>query len=437
MATALLEKIGLERVPQEQKTTSWLEYAIMQLSFSANTGNFLLPALAVLHGGLSPLAAFGSTFIGATLAFILVSLLTLPGSRLGLPAQYVMRLLLGTKLSRFFASPVRSITSLYWFSVQTIGGTYVIQSITEIVLGKKAPFIPIALLLAIIMSVLAVVGFHAVKNAIKLFLPLLLTGQLLMLFLLVPSYQTSVSASEGPFSWSMFMLYVGLTFVQYVSGVSASSDITRYAKSPTQGAVGVGIGNIIGFAITAVIAILCATVYQTSNPFVSLIDEATSVWIIIILGCYAVLSMVSINLSNAYTGSFSLLNIFPQIGRMTSAAVFGIIATLTSLYTPLVTEAQGIIQLFGYVIIPVSAIIVAQYSIVKRLRLTEQEVLQLTTNVPTKRISVFSLLFGAVVYILLPDSISPGFVTFIITFTFYLIGKRNELRLAEKNVVSA
>lgn len=437
MATALLEKIGLERVPQEQKTTSWLEYAIMQLSFSANTGNFLLPALAVLHGGLSPVAAFSSTFIGATLAFILVSLLTLPGSRLGLPAQYVMRLLLGTKLSRFFASPVRSITSLYWFSVQTIGGTYVIQSITEIVLDKKAPFIPIALILAIVMSVLAVVGFHAVKQAIKLFLPLLLIGQFLMLYLLVPSFQTALPNSEGTFSWSMFMLYVGLTFVQYVSGVSASSDITRYAKSPLHGALGVGVGNIVGFAITAVIAILCATVYQTSNPFVSLIDATPAAWMIIILGCYAVLSMVSINLSNAYTGSFSLLNIFPKIGRISSAAIFGVVATLTSLYTPLVTEAQGIIQLLGYVIIPVSAIIVAEYSIVKRLRLSEQDLLLLASNVPTKKISVFALLFGAIVYILLPDSISPGFLTFIITFIFYLLGKKNEHKHAEKNVVSA
>lgn len=97
-----MERFGLEAVPKELRSTSWFDYFLIQLSFSVNAGNFLLPALAVMEGGLSVMQAAVSTVIGAALAFLFVSLLSLPGSVHGIPAQYAMRSYIGVSGARFF-----------------------------------------------------------------------------------------------------------------------------------------------------------------------------------------------------------------------------------------------------------------------------------------------------------------------------------------------
>lgn len=66
-----MERFGLEAVPKELRSTSWFDYFLIQLSFSVNAGNFLLPALAVMEGGLSVMQAAVSTIIGAAFAFYL------------------------------------------------------------------------------------------------------------------------------------------------------------------------------------------------------------------------------------------------------------------------------------------------------------------------------------------------------------------------------
>lgn len=249
-----IERFGLESIPGDRKQTKWYEYAGIQLAFSVNTGNVLVPALAVLTGGLSVGWAILSTVIGASLAFILVSLLSLPGARHGLPAQFVIRTMIGTILSRYFASPIRSITSLYWFSVQTIGGSMVIIALMERLAGITIPLLLLAPCLAVVMAILALVGFDAVKKATKWFLPILFLGQGVMLFLIFQMNlvsHSSIFPAGGAFEAGTFFFFASLAFVQYVSGVSASSDMTRYAKSPKQAFWGVLSGNIIGFIITA------------------------------------------------------------------------------------------------------------------------------------------------------------------------------------------
>ena len=118
MNTSKFERYGLEPVPLSLKQSSWKEYAIITFAFSVNAGNFLVPTLAVTQGNLSWQAAFLAVWIGALLAFLLVSALSIPGALYGLPGQYIVRAFTGSWLATKIASPIRVITSLYWFSVQ-------------------------------------------------------------------------------------------------------------------------------------------------------------------------------------------------------------------------------------------------------------------------------------------------------------------------------
>ncbi|TFD92509.1 cytosine permease [Jeotgalibacillus sp. R-1-5s-1] len=417
-----IEKIGLDEVPSSLKQTRWYEYAFIQIAFSVNTGNVLVPALAVLTGGLSAGWAMASTMSGALLAFLLVSLLSLPGARHGLPAQYVIRTMIGTRLSRYFASPVRSITSLYWFSVQTIGGSMVIQFILREYFNISVPLLLLTSLFSIMMTVLALIGFDAVKKTIKWFIPVLFLSQGLMIYLII-RYMTSADAinmNTGEFSSGMFLFFAGLAFVQYVSGVSASSDITRYAKSPGEGFTGVFIGNAVGFTVVALIGTLYAASLGSVNPFVTASELTDSTLLILLIAAGAVISMISINLSNAYTGGYSLLNAFPRIGRVNSAMLFGIAATLLSLFPVIVEQAEFYISLLGAAIIPLSAIIVTDYLFFKRLAIQEDDLLKLMTGTSLANTpALLTVIICIPLYLLIPDQASPGFTVFLAASLLY------------------
>ncbi|MCA1056914.1 cytosine permease [Rossellomorea aquimaris] len=426
----VIERLGLEPVPAEQKNTTWKEYFIIQLAFSVNAGNFLIPALAVIEGGLSFTAAFFSTVFGALAAFLCVSYLSLPGSRYGLPAQYVLRTLIGTRLSMLVASPIRSLTSLYWFSVQTIGGTYVLLSIMEKVAGITYPFIPVAVVLAVIMTILALVGFHAVKKATKYFIPVLVAGQIVILYLFLTkglSTGTLNTLNDGTKDASIAtcFFYSSLVFVQYVSGVSASSDMTRYSKSSAHGFWGLYAGNVVGFMMTALLGGLSAALFGELNPFVAAGEITSSLFLLIIITACAMVSMISINLSNAYTGGYSLLNALPKLSRIQSAAVFGSLGIILSSIPSLVKNAQDYISLLGILIIPISAIVTADYLFVRKGRIEEGSLLQLLNGTSMfNKEALYVLTAGMFAYILIPERYSPGFLSFIMTCVMYVLAKR-------------
>ncbi|WP_242517885.1 cytosine permease [Halobacillus sp. GSS1] len=427
----VIEQYGLEAVPAEKRDTPWYRFAFIQIAIAANAGNFLVPALAVLEGGLSFWTGVISTSIGAILGFLLVSFLSLPGARLGIPAQYALRTILGVNGTRFLSAPIRSLTSLYWFSVQTIGGTYVIQQLILRLTGINLPFWVYSIPLSILMVTLAIVGFNAVKKAMSYFLPLLLVGEATILYVYFTTNVTPgslmmlQSGGLGGSSPSM-LFFASLAFVQYVSGVSASADMTRYAKSPSHGFYGLLIGNGIGFFITAVIGCASAYLFQDINPYVSSTDLTDSPLLITIITATAIVSMISINVSNAYTGGFSLLNTFPKLSRVQAAVVFGSVGVLLSGFPTLVNEAESFISLLGGLIIPISAVICSDYLIVKRIHLDEEDLILLTKPRYVNSLAMGVIMAGSLLYFLLPESWSPGFLTFLVIFILYPFLKKKD-----------
>ena len=423
-----IERFGLESVPQDLRKTRWYEYTIIQIAFSVNAGNFLVPALAVLEGGLSFTAAFFSCVLGAMFAFLFVSMLSIPGAKNGIPSQFAIRTMVGIKGAKYISSPIRTVTSLYWFSVQTIGGALVIQHLVQKVFAISLPFFLIASILAIIMTILALIGFEAVKKATKYFMPILLLGQGMMIYLLLresnllTSVETSSIASNNI---STMLFFASLAFVQYVSGVSSSADITRYAVSPKEGFIGLFSGNVIGFMLTAFFGAYTASLSGEWNPFVFTSNLSESYIVISIIMLAAILSMISINLSNAYTGGFSLLNSLPKLGRVKSAILFGVFGITFSLTPTFVDEAKQLISLLGGFVIPLSAVIVVDFIFNKKLNLDIDVVLPLYN----KR-AFYSIAIGMPLYFLLPESLSPGFIAFLLTaiiYKLFLIGKRTEI----------
>ncbi|MCZ8536282.1 cytosine permease [Paenisporosarcina quisquiliarum] len=425
--TGNFEQYGLEAVPSSLKISTWKEYAIITFAFSVNAGNFLVPALAVTQGNLPWLAAFLAVWIGALLAFLCVSALSIPGALYGLPGQYILRTFVGSWLATKIASPIRVLTSLYWFSVQTIGGTFILQAVISIFVDIHIPFAVLASLTASLMAYLALVGYDAVKKVTRLFLPLLIIGQGLMLFVIFKemSAVNAISTSNSSMHWGVFFFYMSLAFVQFVSGVSASSDMTRYAKTARQGFVGMFVGNTAGYFMTALIGTLVAAYFHSTNPFVTLSDQAPSFYVGLFITFSGLLAMISINIGNAYTGGFSLLNTWPSLGRIKSALLFGGTGVFLSCFPRLSAEAAAIISLLGAGIVPLSAIIVIDYLWFKRGTISEEDLLQVVSgSYKINLAAIITFVTMSIAYLIIPKELSPGMLVFIVSSIVYLVLKK-------------
>ena len=417
------EQYGLEAVPSALKQSTWKEYAVITFAFSVNAGNFLVPALAVTQGKLPWLAAFIAVWVGALLAFLCVSAVSIPGALYGLPGQYILRTFVGSWLATKIASPIRVFTSIYWFSVQTIGGTYILQAVILHYLGIHIPFVLIAIVIACIMAYLAVVGYEAVKKVTRLFLPVLITGQGLMLYVVFTEIPvvSGVPTTELTMNWSVFFFYMSLAFVQFVSGVSSSSDMTRYAKTARHGFIGMFLGNSIGYLITALLGTVVAAYFHSTNPFVALSD-ATIPIIGLVITLSGLLAMISINIGNAYTGGFSLLNTWPTLGRIKSALLFGLVGVTLSCFPSFSSEATSIISLLGAGIVPLSAIIVVDYLWIKRGAISEEHLVNVASGSYKLNISaIITFVIMSLTYLFIPKEFSPGMLIFMSSSIVYLL----------------
>jgi purine-cytosine permease-like protein len=430
----LIERFGLDPVPKELRTSKWIDYTFIQIAFSVNAGNFLVPAMAVIEGGLSFQYAVLSTILGASLAFFFVAWLSLPGATHGIPSQFAIRSIIGIKGAQFAASPIRTITSLYWFAVQTIGGTFVISELFYRLFEIKIPFLLISISLAAIMTLLALIGFDAIKKATKFFIPILFIGQGIILYLYITTGSIektffNIVTEPQAFSPLSFLFFASLAFIQYISGVSSSADIARYAKSEQHSFYGLLGGNVLGFSMAALLAAYSAKAFNHINPFVSATQLTDSYILIALITISALFSMVSINMSNAYTGSFSLLNSLPNLGRVRSALVFGGIAIIISCFPTVVTEAKQFISLLGGFVIPLSAVIVSDFIFFKKNQISIKDLERIITPPLFQfNLSAFlTILLGMISYFIISDRYSPGFCAFIISIIIYISCEKGRL----------
>jgi cytosine permease len=429
MDQSTIEKFGLEPIPENKKTTKWYEYAMIQFSFSPNSGNFLVPAMAILAGGLSFGWALLCTIGGASLAFYIVSLMSLPGSKYGIPAQYAIRSFIGIKGAKYISSPVRAITSLYWFAVQTIGGSLVIQVIFEKLGGITLPLLPISLFLSILMSLLAIVGFEAVRKMTKYCLPVLISGGIITLILYMISplesfhFATVWSSPNATNLLTSKIFYTGLAFVQYLSGASSSADLARYAKSERHSFWGLLIGNILGFSFTAFLGIYTALAVGEWNPYVVANDISSSKTITVVIFFSAMISMVLINMNNAYSGGFSLLNSFPSLGGVKSTLLFCLFGILLSCFPTIVDEAKQYISLLGVLIGPVIAVIFIEFVFIQKRTI---DLTVLLGNYHYNRRAISIILLGTLLAIILPSTWPTGTITFGIVSLIYAAMSKNQ-----------
>jgi purine-cytosine permease-like protein len=80
-------------------------------------------------------------------------------------------------------------------------------------------------------------------------------------------------------------------------------------------------------------------------------------------------SLLSINMNNAYAGGFSLLNIFPKLGRAQATAWIGFLATILCLFPTVIDNARFYIAILGSLFAPLVGVIIVDYVWIKKMKI--------------------------------------------------------------------
>ncbi len=431
-----VEQFGIEPVPEDLRTVRWYDLFAIVVNFLLNPRMILIGALAVV-AGLSFWAAVTAVVLGIVIAFGAYIVMATLGVDYGLPGQVATRSSYGIRGARWIPSLVRTVSSVYWFSFQTLAGALGIVAVLNAWLGVEFSLITVSLVFAVLQVIVAVVGYDTLKQLSRVAFPLKVVILLYLLYLLAthdaPNFAPGeVSAYGGTvgWQWAVFSLWVGSVASAWLSMITDAADFCRYSRTRGDMWVGTMSAAVVGTIFSAVFGAYtaAATLGQSSNPFDVVSGITTSGLTLFLILLVIVLDNWTINVLNLYTGGLSLSNMFPTLGRFWTTLIVSVAGIALSVFPGLVNGYTGFMSAFGSLFAPIAGVLIVDYVFIKRARL---DVLALfDRNGPYWYVGGFNpvavvwTVLGLVSYWMLPQTALPIITAAVITGIGYYVTMR-------------
>jgi NCS1 nucleoside transporter family len=369
-----VEQFGIEAVPEDRRTVRWYDLFSIVLNFLVNPGTILIGALAVASG-LSFGAAVFSLVLGIVLAFGAYVVMATVGVDHGLPGQVATRLAFGIRGAKLAPSVLRTISSIYWFSFQTISGALGIVAVVHQLTGQSPNLALVSVIFAVAQVAVATIGYNPLKHLsrVAFFSKLIITALLLWVLIAQqghgPGQVFGYSGSAG-WSWALMAVWVNSSAAAWLSMITDAADFCRYSRSRVDMWVGTMLAAVIGQTISVFLGgyAIAAVAAKSTNPF-DVIASGASIWVLIALLIYVVFDNWTINVLNLYTGGLAICNIFTRLGRFWATLVASAVGVALSLFPGLVNGYTNQMNLMGGVFGPIAGILIADYLAIRRMKI--------------------------------------------------------------------
>ena len=155
-------------------------------------------------------------------------------------------------------------------------------------------------------------------------------------------------------------------------------DYTRYAKSAGAASWGTLIGSLAGAALFMFAGAISAVTTGSANPVDFMLESGLGIPALLII----VLSSVTTNVVNLYSASISFVNVFPKVEPwkiiVPAGAVVGLIALIPNLIGHFIT----FLTIVGAIFVPLIAIMLVDFFIVKKQNVDSEDLLDDTASSP-------------------------------------------------------
>ena len=381
-----------------------------QFALWANLGVSLLgPAYAyyVLVPGaqqISLVAAFVAVVIGSVIGTIPLALAAVAGARSGAPAMVLLRGLFGRRLS-YLPTVLNILQCIGWGVFEIV----VIAEATDELLPWHVHWLYVVIAGALTtLLALRPLGWVRTLRRYALIAVSASTLYFLVEFLRHPL----PSLTHG--TWSGFWTAVDGVLAVSISFVPLAADYTRHSRSEG----GAFSGCVVGYSITQIIYYVLGLLAFSTVVHGYTGDNAPvfRAFIAVPLGWlpFAILVVRELDESfaNVYSTAISVQNLRPLADRRVLAVVIGALATLGALVLGL-GDYQNFLYLLGSVFVPLSAVFVIDYFVLRRAGDWD-----VSDDAPARWVMVVPWVLGFVVY----QMINPGSISWWSDFWYRFNG---------------
>ncbi len=283
--------------------------------------------IAALFGADLRSAAFGIV-LGNLLGFAILGILATYGPRYGVPQMLASRLAFG-KRGNIAPATLSFLAGVGWFTINTIFGTYALQTIAHISYGFALG------IMLVLQIALAVYGYNLIGAFERACAVLLAAGFVLLGLVTLPH----ASWIPAPAPLQGFMFAAALAFAYAMGWVPCASDYSRYLRSDTSPRA-IWWYSFLGCALPCIaIEILGAAAVSASrvNLRTSVLTEAIAQLlgpgvIANLVLATVVLGTLTANCMNLYSGALAALVAFDaRVKRAFAALGVGVIGAVLAL----------------------------------------------------------------------------------------------------------
>lgn len=368
---ASIEHHHIDVVPERDRHGRPRDQFTLWFGTNANVLNFVLGGVVVSFG-LNLFWAIMAIALGACLGMILTGLHSLQGPRLGVPQMIQTRAQFG-----YYGASIIFLASIL-LDVGYMAAQQVVQA-RSLHLMVPGVGVPLWILVVTIPAVvLAIVGYDLIHRA-QNYLTVIFAVVLVIALVRVLTHHNVLSQYRGfeMHSFPSFLTAVGLFFMNMLSWSIYASDYSRYLPrtySSRRIFFAVFAGNAGSTTLYGALGVLITTMIPDADPLHAMATVA-GLWIL----PFFALSQVSGDTLNAYTGMLALVTMgsgskkmmeprFRRAVRVCGIAIMFVIGTTMAVlgYRSFVTQFQHLIDVLLFLIVPWSAITLADFFLIRR-----------------------------------------------------------------------
>jgi purine-cytosine permease-like protein len=328
-AVVAIEPGGAEFIPLTERHGNPMKLFFTWVSPNMEFATVFVGVIAVAFFGQSIPMAILAIVIGTGLGSITMGVLSARGPGAGVPQMILSRIPFGFFGNVLPAGLNSLIAGIGWFAVNSVSGTFALNSLTHI------PKVLSLLIVVVAQIAIAFLGHNFLHAFERVAFPYLVIAFILAAIWILP--KTDTSGAPGGGGIGGWLISLGAAFGYAAGWNPYASDYTRYL-SPTVNKRAVALWSGLGVFVSCValetVGALSATIAtKDGNPTTAFTGHMpTAVADIVLLAI--VIGAVSANAINVYSGTMSFLALgveLPlQLRRAIVAAVFGVIGFLVA-----------------------------------------------------------------------------------------------------------
>jgi nucleobase:cation symporter-1, NCS1 family len=370
--TADIEVNSIQPIPDSERHGTVGQQWRLWYACNANFFCIVLGSFAVLLG-LNLFWAIVAIVVGSVIGGVLTALHAVQGPRLGVPQMVQSRGQFG-----FYFGVVLFLMGIL-LDVGYMGGGLVVgaQSLQEAVPGL--PVEAWIVIFAVPAVLLAVWGYRLI-HAVQPYLVVIMTGVWIAMVGLVIASGDHLAKGMGGTSlasFPVFLVVVGLFFMNQLSWAIYVSDYSRYMPKDTSGPrifTAVAVGSTVSTVAFCALGAWVAAIAPTAASPVTVIASVAGKWVL----WFSALSLIAGAGMNAYTGMLSweaVRSTWQRVGLSRRARVVGVllisaVALLLALlgWKSFVTTFSNFLDVLLFVFVPWSLINLVDFYLVQRER---------------------------------------------------------------------